>query len=178
MPRGTKSQWEFGELFPVEQTRKVWTVAELTGRIRQLLEAQIGEVWVAGEISNLRLQASGHCYFTLKDAASQLACVLFRREGAAPRDVLQDGVKVVLRGDLSVYEPRGQYQLIVRQVELQGVTLAVDRPEVRPRTIGGVLRARPGEVEPPGEREGVGAGARRLHILSARRHLDGGLLHE
>jgi len=121
MPRVSKSQWEFGELFPTEQTRKVWTVAELTGRVRQLLEDQIGEVWVAGEVSNLRLQSSGHCYFTLKDAASQLSCVLFRREGGVPREALQDGAKIVLRGDLSVYEPRGQYQIIVRQVELQGV---------------------------------------------------------
>ncbi len=121
MPRASKSQWDFGELFPPEQTRKVFTVAELTARVRSLLETHLGEVWVAGEISNLRQQSSGHCYFTLKDAASQLACVLFRGESGVPRQALQDGAKVVLRGEVSVYEPRGQYQLIVRQVELQGV---------------------------------------------------------
>ena len=82
----SKSQWDFGELFPPEQTRKVLSVSELTAQIRALLEKQIGQIWVGGEITNLRAQSSGHIYFTLKDAAAQLSCVLFSRdEGAAPR---------------------------------------------------------------------------------------------
>ena len=122
MSKKAKSQWDFGgELFPVEQTRRVLTVAELTSTVRRLLEQQIGQVWVGGEISNFRAQSSGHCYFTLKDASAQIACVLFRGEASASRALLQDGQKVVLQGDLTVYEARGQYQLIVRQVELQGV---------------------------------------------------------
>ena len=76
----TKSQWNFGELFPTEAPRRVWTVGEITVTIRRLLEQQVGEVWVAGEITNLRAQASGHVYFTLKDPAAQLSCVLFRGE--------------------------------------------------------------------------------------------------
>src|SRR5260221_101579 len=117
----TKSQWDFGELFPTEATRKVLSVSELTGQVRALLEKQIGKIWVTGEVTNLRAQSSGHIYFTLKDAASQLGCVLFSRENVPHRELLADGQKVLLQGDVTVYEARGQYQLIVRAVELQGV---------------------------------------------------------
>jgi exodeoxyribonuclease VII large subunit len=97
------------------------SVSELTGQIRALLEKQIGQIWVSGEITNLRAQSSGHMYFTLKDAAAQLNCVLFSREKVTHRELLADGKKVLLQGDVTVYEARGQYQLIVRAVELQGV---------------------------------------------------------
>ncbi len=117
----SKSQWDFGELFPLEQTRKVLSVSELTTQIRSLLEKQIGQIWVGGEVTNLRAQSSGHIYFTLKDATAQLNCVLFSREKVPHRDLLADGQKVLLQGDVTVYEARGQYQLIVRAVELQGV---------------------------------------------------------
>src|SRR5438876_929189 len=117
-----KSQWDFGELFPVEQTtRKVLTVRELTSQIRRLLEQHVGRIWVTGEITNLRKQSSGHIYFTLKDAEAQLSCVLFRGEIQVDRSLLEDGRKVVLLGEVTVYETRGQYQLRVLAVELQGV---------------------------------------------------------
>jgi exodeoxyribonuclease VII large subunit len=116
-----KSQWDFGELFAPAATRRVWTVTELTSKIRRLLEQQLGQVWVSGEVTNLRVQSSGHIYFTLKDAGAQLSCVLFRGETVAHRDLIQDGQKVLVQGDLTVYEPRGQYQLVVRNVELQGI---------------------------------------------------------
>ena len=132
MSKPAKSQWDFGELFPpspgsfgatspTEQARKVLSVSELTTQIKRLLEKQVGSIWVTGEVTNLRAQSSGHIYFTLKDATSQLSCVLFRSEGIAHRELLQDGQKVLLQGDVTVYEARGQYQLIVRAVELQGV---------------------------------------------------------
>ncbi len=121
MSKQTKSQWDFGELFPTEQIRRVMSVAELTAQVRRLLEQHVGTVWVSGEVSNLRAQSSGHIYFTLKDANAQLNCVLFRDEARNARDSLEDGRKVILQGDVTVYEVRGQYQLIVRQVELQGV---------------------------------------------------------
>ncbi len=121
MSKPTKSQWDFGELFPAEETRKVLSVSELTTQVKRLLEKSVGLVWVSGEITNLRLQGSGHRYFTLKDAGSQLSCVLFRGGAAGERDLLADGQKVLLQGDVTVYEARGQYQLIVRAVELQGV---------------------------------------------------------
>src|SRR5256885_9383434 len=118
-----KSQWDFGELFAVEKVkaRKIFSVSELTGKIRGLLEQQVGQVWVTGEITNLRVQSSGHIYFTLKDAGAQLSCVLFRGETQVDRALVQDGRKVTLQGEVTVYEPRGQYQLRVTAVELQGI---------------------------------------------------------
>lgn len=121
MGKPGKSQWDFGELFPTEQTRRVLSVSELTTQVKRLLEKQIGSLWVSGEITNLRVQSSGHIYFTLKDATSQLSCVLFRSESVPHRDLLKDGQKVLVQGDVTVYEARGQYQLLVRAVELQGV---------------------------------------------------------
>jgi exodeoxyribonuclease VII large subunit len=116
-----KSQWDFGELFPPEQIRKVLTVSELTWQIKRLLEGQVGQVWVTGEITNLRSQNSGHLYFTLKDAGAQVSCVLFRGELQVDRSLMQDGRKVLVQGELTVYEPRGQYQLRVTKVEMQGL---------------------------------------------------------
>ncbi len=106
---------------PAEPARKILSVSELTSQVRRLLENQVGTIWVTGEVTNLRAQSSGHMYFTLKDAGSQLSCVLFRAEMVAHRELLEDGQKVLLQGDVTVYEARGQYQLIVRAVELQGV---------------------------------------------------------
>ena len=121
MSRPAKSQWEFGELFTPAETRKVLSVGELTADIKRLLETKIGSLWVSGEITNLRAQSSGHMYFTLKDAVAQLSCVLFRGAAVAQRQLLADGQKILLQGDVTVYEARGQYQLIVRAVELQGI---------------------------------------------------------
>jgi len=119
-----KSQWDFGELFPREVRvveRKVLSVTELTGQIRRALEKDVGLVWVTGEITNLRIQTSGHIYFTLKDAWAQLSCVLFRGEAQVDRALLSDGRKITAQGEVTVYEPRGQYQLRVTAVELQGM---------------------------------------------------------
>ncbi|KAF0179480.1 MAG: exodeoxyribonuclease VII large subunit [Limisphaerales bacterium] len=121
MAKPSKSQWDFGELFPTEAVRKVLSVSELTGNIKRLLEKQVGQVAVSGEITNLRAQSSGHVYFTLKDAGAQLACVLFRNTSVPHRSLLADGQKVLLTGDVTIYEARGQYQLIVSSAELQGV---------------------------------------------------------
>lgn len=122
MAKSGKSQWEFGELFPAEAIRKTLTVSELTGSIRRILEKEIGTVSVMGEITNLRIQASGHVYFTIKDANAQISCVLFRNEArGVNRDFLEDGQKVVIEGAVTVYEARGQYQLRVIAVQLQGM---------------------------------------------------------
>jgi exodeoxyribonuclease VII large subunit len=121
MPKQT-SQWDFGaELFPPEATRRVLSVSELTADIRRALEKQVGQIWVSGEITNFRQQMSGHIYFTLKDAGAQLSCVLFRGDAVANRGALADGRKVILKGLITVYEARGQYQLQVLAAELQGV---------------------------------------------------------
>lgn len=116
-----QSQWDFGELPLAGETRRVFTVTELTGSVRRLLEKELGVLWVTGEVTNLRAQASGHIYFTLKDGGAQLSCVVFRGEAGANREFLQDGQKLLVQGSVTVYEPRGQYQLIVRAVEPQGI---------------------------------------------------------
>jgi exodeoxyribonuclease VII large subunit len=133
----SKSQWNFGELFPTEELRRVLSVSELTGQIRALLEKSVGTIWVGGEITNLRVQSSGHIYFTLKDAAAQLSCVLFSREKVSHRELLADGQQVLLQGDVTVYEARGQYQLIVRAVELQGMgALQIAFEQLKQRLAG------------------------------------------
>ena len=100
----------------------VLTVSTLTRKVRGLLEDGIGEIWVEGEVSNLRRQSSGHAYFTLKDASSQIACVLFAGQTAQLRGMnFADGVHVQIQGSLTVYEPRGNYQIIVRRVQERGV---------------------------------------------------------
>src|SRR5512136_2432419 len=121
MTKPAKTQWDFGELFPPDQLRKVLSVTELTWQIKRLLEQQVGEIWVSGEVTNFRLQASGHVYFTLKDAGAQLSCVLFRGEAQVDRSLLAEGHKVIAQGEVTVYEPRGQYQLRVTGLELHGL---------------------------------------------------------
>jgi exodeoxyribonuclease VII large subunit len=120
MTRAATTQWEFGELFPKETGRKILTVSEITAGVRKLIESNYGTVWISGEVTNLRVQPSGHSYFTLKDASAQIQCVLFRSEGAAVRHLLADDAKMLVQGELTVYEPRGQYQIRVLTVEAQG----------------------------------------------------------
>src|SRR6478609_2878400 len=95
---------------------RVQTVTEFTRRVKDLLKGGLPPGWVRGEVSNLRAQASGHVYFSLKDAGAQLACVLFRGDAARQTATLRDGVQVVAYGEVDVYEVRGQYQFIVRAV--------------------------------------------------------------
>jgi exodeoxyribonuclease VII large subunit len=101
--------------------RPVFTVAELTARIKGQLEEGFPAVWVEGEISNLRLPASGHAYFTLKDAEAQLRCVLFRNRFRRVRFDPEDGVSVLAFGGLDVYAARGEYQLVVELLEPKGL---------------------------------------------------------
>jgi exodeoxyribonuclease VII large subunit len=106
---------------PLFDAGRVQTVTEFTHRVRELLEAGIAPGWVRGEISNLRVQASGHVYFSLKDAGAQLACVLFRGDAARQSVKLRDGQQLLVYGEIGLYEARGQYQLIVRALVEQGV---------------------------------------------------------
>lgn len=102
--------------------QKPETVLELTRRIKCLLESTITNVWVEGEVSNLTLHASGHAYFSLKDAGAQISCTLFgySRSIYAKTIPLKNGLKLRARGSVSVYEPRGSYQLNVRSIEQTG----------------------------------------------------------
>ena len=99
---------------------KALTVTQLTRRVKDLLERQLGALWVTGEISNYRLQSSGHHYFTLKDAGAQLSCVLFKGSAQFVRTPLGDGMMVQAYGEITVYEARGQYQMLVKKVQAAG----------------------------------------------------------
>lgn len=101
--------------------RKVFRVAEITRRIKAVLEDEVGSVWIEGEVSNARKAPSGHVYFTLKDEAAQIAAVFFRGSQLAVRTEIRDGAKVRVQGDITVYEQRGQYQVVVRRVEDAGL---------------------------------------------------------
>lgn len=100
---------------------KVYKIGELTRLIKTTLEARCPDVWVSGEISNLTKAASGHQYLTLKDAESLLAAVVFRATSLRLRYDLRDGQEVIARGYLTVFEPRGEYQMIVREIQPRGV---------------------------------------------------------
>jgi exodeoxyribonuclease VII large subunit len=99
---------------PLDDPGRVASVTEFTRRVKELLEGTLRPGWVRGEVSNLRAQASGHVYFSLKDAGATLSCVLFRGDAQRQSVALRDGLQVLAYGEISVYEARGQYQLIVR----------------------------------------------------------------
>jgi exodeoxyribonuclease VII large subunit len=99
-------------------TRRIWPVRELVGQVRELVEREYNDVWVEGEISNFRAAPSGHLYFTLKDAEAQLPAVLFRRQAMLLR--FRPADDVLVRGRVSVYEQRGQMQLIAETMEPVG----------------------------------------------------------
>ncbi len=101
--------------------REILTVSELNARARDLLEEAFASVWVEGEISNLRRYSSGHTYFTLKDSEAQVAGVLFRGVASGMRFKPEDGLKILVRGRVSLYEPRGSYQVIVEWMEPAGL---------------------------------------------------------
>lgn len=122
MRRGLTHTTSSSSLFPLDlPSRQVLTVSELTGRVRASLETSFSEVWLEGEISNLRAPGSGHLYCTLKDPSSQIRAVIFRSTALRLRFGLEDGLHVIVRGRVSVYEPRGEYQLILDHVEPRGL---------------------------------------------------------
>ena len=114
--------------------RRIWTVASLVASIRRQVETSHTDLWVEGEISNCRPAPSGHIYFTLKDADAQLPVVLFRREAQLLRFRPADGLAVLVRGRISVYESRGQLQLIADTMEPRGagsIQLAFEQLKAR-----------------------------------------------
>jgi exodeoxyribonuclease VII large subunit len=100
---------------------KVLSVSELTQGVRALLEEGFPSVWVSGEVSNLARPASGHQYFSLKDSQSQLRSVIWRGVALRLRFDLKDGMEVIARGRLTVYAPRGEYQLVVEEIQPKGI---------------------------------------------------------
>ncbi|MEI6872548.1 MAG: exodeoxyribonuclease VII large subunit [Verrucomicrobiota bacterium] len=115
---------------------KVYSVSELTANVRRTLESAIGQVCVEGEVSNYRMQASGHQYFTLKDAKSQLACVWFGGRFASSRSIpLSDGMAVQIRGMLTVFEAQGKYQVNVQSAQAAGAGLLQAKFEALKRRL-------------------------------------------
>ena len=100
--------------------RQILTVSELSATIRDALETKFQTVWVEGEISNARLWNTGHLYFTLKDSASQIKGVMFRSALRYLKFKPEDGLHVVARGKISVYDPKGEYQIICEHLEPKG----------------------------------------------------------
>lgn len=111
------------------------TVTALTQQVKTVLERTFAEVWVRGEVSNLRRQASGHLYFTLKDAGAQISAVLFRGNAVRQTVELRDGMEVVVLAEMSLFPPRGAYQLIVRTVIEEGLGALQRRFEALKRKL-------------------------------------------
>jgi exodeoxyribonuclease VII large subunit len=99
----------------------VLTVSQLTNAIKHSLESTFPHIWLQGEISNFKLQASGHLYFSLKDAYSQISAVMFRASAASLKVLPKDGAQVMVIGEINVYPPSGKYQIVVREMRLVGV---------------------------------------------------------
>ena len=108
------------EAAPTIVIRRIWKVGDLVSEVRIHIEREYGDLWVEGEISNLRPAPSGHVYFTLKDGDAQLPVVLFRKQASLLRFKPADGIHVLLRGKISVYEQRGQMQLVAEFLEPVG----------------------------------------------------------
>src|SRR5215469_13058634 len=117
------------------KTSKIFTVSELTRSIRGTLETKFGTAWVQGEISNYKLHPSGHQYFTLKDQRAQISCVIWRDAMLPPRQPLVDGTQVQVYGTVTVFEARGQYQLIVQILQPRGVGLRQAKFEALKRKL-------------------------------------------
>lgn len=100
--------------------RKILKVQELTARIRAEMETQFSDLWVEGEVANLKIPSSGHLYFTLKDASAQIKAIIFRSHGRFLKFTPKEGQSVLIRGHLTLYEAKGEYQLIVDYIEPKG----------------------------------------------------------
>lgn len=105
----------------ITQDKKIYSVSELTRDISLLLEGEFSRVWVEGEVSNFILHTSGHCYFSLKDAESVIACVIFKSSANKLKFDIENGMSLVCSGRIGVYNKRGQYQLYIDKAEPKGV---------------------------------------------------------
>lgn len=154
------------------------TVGQLTAQIRHQLESEFFEVWVEGELSNCRLWNTGHLYFTLKDSSAQIKGVIFRSALRYLRFKPEDGLKVVARGRVSVYDPKGEYQLVCEHLEPQGLgalQLAFDQLKARLQEEGLFDAARKRPLPALPRKIGVvtstdGAAIRDILKVLARRH--------
>ena len=149
---------------PAEPGRDIYTVSRLNREARGLLEAGLPSLWITGELSNLSRPASGHWYFSLKDEGAQVRCAMFRQRNLAVRFAPRDGLQVLLRARVGLYEARGEFQLVVDHLEEAG------EGELRRRYRGaqaaacgrGPVRrgaqARPAPFSAPGRHRDLGDG--------------------
>jgi len=100
---------------------KIFSVSEITREIKNLLEENYSSLWLSGEISNCKVHSSGHCYFSLKDENSQIGAIMFKGSHRLLKFKLEDGLQVIVNGRISVYEPRGTYQIVAEYIEPQGL---------------------------------------------------------
>src|SRR5260370_12276386 len=106
--------------FLIAQATKVLTVGELSRQVKALMEQGFPSVWVGGEVSNLSRPASGHIYLCLKDKESQIRAVVWRTQALRVQWPLKEGMEIIARGRLTVYVPRGEYQLQVEELQPKG----------------------------------------------------------
>lgn len=157
---------------------EIYTVSELNAQVRELLETHFPEVWVEGEISNLRKYPSGHLYFTLKDEASEIDAVMFNHLSALLEFAPEDGMNVLAGGTLTIYERRGKYQIAVRKLKPAGLgklQLAFERLKERLHQEGLFDEARKRPIPRFPERIGIitsaeGAALRDMLSILARRY--------
>jgi exodeoxyribonuclease VII large subunit len=169
---------------PPVRTRVVRTVSELTAGIRDLLETSYMDVWVEGEISNCRLWNTGHLYFTLKDPGAQLKAVMFKSAVRGLKFKPEDGLHVVTRGRVSVYDPKGEYQIVCEQMEPHGLgalQLAFDQLKRRLQAEGVFDLARKRPLPSLPRKIGIvtsldGAAIRDIVKVLARRYPDAHLV--
>jgi len=158
--------------------RRILSVSELTARLRVVLERQFFEVWIEGELSNCKVWNTGHMYFTLKDGGAQIKGVMFRSSLARLRFKPQDGLHVVARGRVSVYDPKGEYQLVCEHLEPEGLgalQLAFDQLKERLAQAGLFDAARKRPLPPLPRKIGVvtsldGAAVRDIIKVLRRRY--------
>ncbi|MBM2838394.1 MAG: exodeoxyribonuclease large subunit [Deltaproteobacteria bacterium] len=160
-----------------DQKKPVLTVSQLTSMVKGLLEENFALVWVEGEVSNLRTPSSGHIYFTLKDENSQIKVVMFRGRGSFLKFRLEDGLHIILRGNITVYETRGEYQILADYIEPVGagaLQLAFEQLKERLAKEGLFDKARKRPIPSVPKKVGVitsptGAAIRdMLHIMDRR----------
>jgi exodeoxyribonuclease VII large subunit len=116
--------------------REIFTISRLNREARVLLERGLGSVWLEGEISNLSRPASGHWYFSLKDEAAQVRCAMFRQRNLLVRFAVRDGTHVLARGRVSLYEARGEFQVVIDHLEEAGEGLLRRRFEELKQKLG------------------------------------------
>ena len=102
-------------------TKSHYTVSELISKTRQILELSFNNIWVEGETSNVHYHSSGHIYFTLKDSLSEIRCAMFQHSNKSLRFQLEDGMRIMVYGALSIFESRGQMQFVVEKLQVSGI---------------------------------------------------------